>query len=550
MVQQCRKESKIFKFLLKSRINSANVKLPEMVLGYLIGPLGALIINAVFTSFLNRFYTDALGLRGTFITLLPLMSTVLVIIANIVVGILIDKTKTKIGKARPYLLISAPLIALSCILIFAVPSDSKLLQLVWIAVSYNLYFAVAYPVYFLSHSLMVPLSTRNSKQRSMLSVISNTANMGAAGLFAAILFPMFIYPKLGSQSSWLVVMSVLGTVALVAVALEFCYTRERITEEGGLFEKKEEKVPLQKQLKGMAKDGYWWIIIIFYLLFQFSGGIKNVSMSYYCDYVVGTYQDGYTQSVLALVSGLPSALGVLFVWPLANKLGKKNFTVIGLILSVAGSIVALSAPDNFWVVVAGVTIKSLGSVPACYVMMALFADVLDHLEAKNGFRSDGLSMSLYSIITVAAGGIVTAVLNGLISMTGYVAPTLVDGVMQAAEQNEATKTVFISCFLGAETVAYAILAIVLCFLRVEKNLPAEQALILERQKAAVLANGGTWIDPAERQRREEEEEAARAEEARIAELRAYCERKGLSFVEEEERYRAKQEAKNVKKMKK
>lgn len=549
MTQQSRKENKFFKFLLKSRVKSANVKLPEMALGYLIGPFGALIINAVFTSFLNRFYTDALGLSGTFITLLPLVSTVLVVIANIVVGIMIDKTKTKIGKARPYLLISAPLMALACILIFAVPSGNELLQLIWIAVSYNLYYAVAYPVYFLAHSLMVPLSTRNSKQRGVLSVISNTANMGAAGLFAAILFPMFIYPHLGSQASWLIVMSVLGAIALVAVALEFCYTRERITEEGG-SDTKEEKVPMKKQLKGMVTDGYWWIIIIFYLLFQFSGGIKNVSMSYYCDYVVGTYQDGYTQSVLALVSGIPSALGILFAWPLANKLGKKNSTVIGLILSVVGSIIALVAPTNFWVVVAGVTIKSLGSVPACYVMMALFADVLDHLEAKNGFRSDGLSMSVYSIITVAAGGIVTAILNGLISMTGYVPPTLVDGVMQAAEQNEATKMVFIGSFLGAEAVAYAILAVVLCFLRVEKNLPAEQALILERHKAAVLAAGGTWEDPAERQRREEEEEAARAEEARIAELKVYCEKKGLSFEEKEAEYQAKQAAKRAKRQKK
>ena len=101
MTQQSRKENKFFRFLLKSRVRSANVKLPEMVLGYLIGPFGALIINAVFTSFLNRFYTDALGLSGTFITLLPLVSTVLVVIANIAVGIMIDKTKTKIGKARP-----------------------------------------------------------------------------------------------------------------------------------------------------------------------------------------------------------------------------------------------------------------------------------------------------------------------------------------------------------------------------------------------------------------------------------------------------------------
>ena len=116
-----------------------------------------------------------------------------------------------------------------------------------------------------------------------------------------------------------------------------------------------------------------------------------------------------------------------------------------------------------------VTIKTLGTIPACYVMMALFADVLDHLERKNGYRSDGLSMSLYSIITVPAGGIMTAVFNGLISLSGYQPPQLVNGVMEAAVQNDATKWVIIMGFLGAEMIAYAILAVTTSFLKVEEE---------------------------------------------------------------------------------
>ena len=86
-----------------------SVSLPEMALGYFLGPFGVLIVNAVFTCFLNRFYTDALGLSGKFITALPLVCTIFVTIANIILGILIDRTRTKMGKARPYLLIAAPL---------------------------------------------------------------------------------------------------------------------------------------------------------------------------------------------------------------------------------------------------------------------------------------------------------------------------------------------------------------------------------------------------------------------------------------------------------
>ncbi len=468
--------------LFGSRVKSADVKNSEMIFGYLIGPFGALMTNAVFTSFLNRFYTDVMGMVGTFITLLPLFSTVFVIIGNIVMGIIIDKTKTSQGKARPYLLLAAPLVALSTILIVAVPSGNDTLKIIWIAVSYNLYFAIAYPIYFMAHSMMVPLSTRDMKQRGTLSVVTNVANMGAAGLFAAMVFPMFIYPNLKNQNSWLICMCVIGGVALFAILLEYCYTRERITEESLDLAEEEEKIPIKTQLKGVVSDKYWWMIIIFYLLFNFSGGLKNLSMSYYCDYVVGTYQDGVTQTVLAAVSGIPTALGVVIAWPLANKFGKKNITVVGMAISVAGGLISMMAPDQFWVVVAGVSLKSLGTIPACYVMMALFADVLDHLEAKNGYRCDGLSMSLYSIIMVSTFGIMTAVFNGLISMSGYVAPSVVNGAMQAVQQNDSTRWVFIICFLGVEIVAYAVIMVMLSFLKVEKNIKAEQQLIRERQE--------------------------------------------------------------------
>lgn len=120
--------------------------------------------------------------------------------------------------------------------------------------------------------------------------------------------------------------------------------------------------------------------------------------------MAGTYNDGITQTTLALISGIPSAVGALCIWPLANKFGKKNTTIAGFIMSVVGGIICWVSPSNFVIVVIGQTIKGIGIVPSIYVMMALFADVLDHLESKNGFRCDGLSMSLYSSIMVAMSG--------------------------------------------------------------------------------------------------------------------------------------------------
>ena len=262
------------------------------------------------------------------------------------------------------------------------------------------FFAVAYPAYFVAHSMMIPLC-RKSK-RGKLSIASQVANLGSTGLFATMLFPMLLYPLLKNQKAWLICMGTIGVIACVGIMLEFLFTRERVTEELNVEneEKAGKTVSIKKQLKAVVSDRYWWMIILFYLFFNMAAAFKNLSMSYYCDYILGSYQDGITQTAVAAISGIPIAAGALFAWPLAKKMGKKNSIVAGLILSGVGGLFAMTDMSNFKVVVLGVFVKTLGTIPACYVMMALFADVLDYLEQKNGFRCDGLSMSIYSIIMV------------------------------------------------------------------------------------------------------------------------------------------------------
>ena len=145
--------------LLRTRITSANVKAGEMMLGYLIGPLCALVSNAVFSSYLNRYYSDIIGWTdatrfGVFSALLPVLSVIMVIVGNLFVGQLMERMRTPQGKARPLLLLSAPLVMVAIITLFMVPrSAAPVLQMVWIVLSYNLYYAVTYPVYYTAPQL-------------------------------------------------------------------------------------------------------------------------------------------------------------------------------------------------------------------------------------------------------------------------------------------------------------------------------------------------------------------------------------------------------------
>ena len=114
--------------------------------------------------------------------------------------------------------------------------------------------------------------------------------------------------------------------------------------------------------------------------------------------------------------------------------------------------------------------------------MALFADVLDHIEWKVNFRCDGLAMSVYNIIAVAMVGICTGIFNGLLAGAGYVQPYLDEAGNLIAVQSEAVKNVITFGFVGLETITGLVLAGLLIFLSVEKVIDKEQAEIKARRE--------------------------------------------------------------------
>ena len=132
--------------LFDSRIHSQNVTGKEKWLGYLLGPCGALLLNAVLATYLNVYYTDVLKLTtvwgGAFLVVFPLVSKIIDAITNVIMGYIIDRTKTKQGKARPWLLLSALLVALAGILLFTVPNAGETVQVIWVMLSYNLFYSV------------------------------------------------------------------------------------------------------------------------------------------------------------------------------------------------------------------------------------------------------------------------------------------------------------------------------------------------------------------------------------------------------------------------
>lgn len=471
------------KAYLNSRITSENVQRKEKWLGYLAGPVGALLLNAVLASYLNVYYTDVLKLThvwgGAFLAVFPVISKIVDAITNVIMGQIIERTRSKHGKARPWLLISAPLMAVTGILLFTVPKSSETVQVIWIMVSYNLFYSFAYTIYNMSHTLMVPLSTRDITQRGVLSVFNNIAAIMVSGIIVALIFPMLVLPALGvDQSKWIKVMSVISILAFPLTVIEYYFTKERVTEESAEIDKKAASV--KEQLKAVLTDKFWVVIILYYFIYTFGVNLKNISLIYYSNYVLGTYNDGITQTMLNVIGGIPMGIGIFAVWPLAKRFGKRNVTMAGFVLYAIGGIICLINPRNMTIVLTGQFIKNMGGLPSAYIFLALFADVLDHMEWKAGFRVDGLSASVNTIIITICYGFSSGLFNILLAKAGYVAPELIDGKTIAAVQSPAVQNAIIFSFLGLEVITSVILIILLSFLTVEKVIEKEQAEIKAR----------------------------------------------------------------------
>ena len=609
MATEAKRKRSIFETpLLATRIKSANVSLfPEAALGYLLGPILALLCNGVINIWLVQYWDKVLGLGSwapLFETLLPIVSAIVIVIGNLLVGKLMERKPSIAGKARPLILLGMPIVAISLLVLFLVPfpaaakeetviqglltgsvsTEGGLLASIFIAVGYNLYYAFAWPIYYTSHSALVNLSTRDASKRGFLGtavMAAVLASAGVSGMFGGLLVDLLgLLPKyqysaayieamnlgdvkftsdLGeavkdagfttiisreqANAKWTILMIVMVVALVIGCLMEYYFTRERITEESvknaeamakaGKEQQAEKKITMGQQIKVCMKDKSWWLIMIFWFLYQFGGMMKNNAMSFYSDALTG----GYTvSSVINTVGAVPTALGMAIVWPIALKFTKaKTITFGGVVAALAASFAftSLAFIGNTGAItgisVAAFCIKALGTAPAMYISLALMANVLDHQEAIYGIRTDGFSMAVYGAIMVAMSGIANGIIVGL----------------NAAFPDSRA---FLHTFLayGVEGICYVIIAVMFLFMNVEKYTELDKEAIVADQKARVLANGGEWIDPEEKLKMEEEENARLVEEARVEQLKKDCARKGLVFEEEEAKYQAAKKAKEEK----
>ena len=535
---------------LDSRIRSANTTPSEKWLGYFLGPVGAATLNFTVISYLNVFYTDVLGLTNgfawaaAFLALFPIISKIIDAATNLLMGQIIERTHTRQGKARPWLFVSAPLMFIAMLFLFRLPREHSIWQIVMVVLTYNLFFSFAYTIYNMSHTLMVPLSTSNVKQRDGLSLFSNVGGNMLPGTVVALVFPAVLMPILGADyDKWVTAMSVIAAFSLPLTLLEYYFTKERITEAAA-YAGETRNVSFAEQLRACFSSRYWIMMVVYMLMFQIMSNIMTISLPYFCNWVLGTYNDGHTQAILSAVGKAPLGFGVFILWPLIKRFGKRKVMIVGFLLAAAAEGLCLMNPSSMPVMLAGSLIYAFGFLPS-YVYTALMADTLDYIEYDKGLRADGLTASVFTIVMTVSVGIGQGIFNMGLAMAGYQSPVQnAEGIWNV--QNASARGFITFAYIAIPLICLTVMAIIMIFLNVEDRLPMVHEKLTERRKAEAAARGEVYLSPEERAQQEAALQEAEAEKKRIEELKARCAAKGLDFDLEEAKYQAKLAAKKAK----
>lgn len=450
-----------------SRIRSDKVEKKEKYMGHFLGPISVILMNSILSNYLNVYYTDVLAISGiwggAFIGAFPAVAKTLDVLTFIYMGRVVDSTRSKQGKARPWIFLSAPLLVVSMILLFVVPVGNENITAVWIFLSYTMFYAVAYTMYSTAHTLLVPLATQDEEERSRLSLVANTPNM-AAGSLIAILFPCLVVPMIGvDRRAWMGVMLAVAVAAFPMVLTEYFFTRERVTQAGE-GERKGKAVSLKRQFQCCLKSRSWVLLMVYLVVIQVVNALFSAGTFYYCNWVLGRYNDGYTQALFYALGQAPLGIGILACTPVCKRFGKRNAMMGGFALSFLGVAVCLLDPRSLILVLVGQFIRTIGLIPSNFMISSLLGDALDDVEKVSGERCDGFSSSVFNCIITMASGVALCIFNYGITYLGYQAPT----AAVIPVQNAGVQNFLIFCVTGVQAVAYPVIMVLLAFFKNQK----------------------------------------------------------------------------------
>ena len=540
------------KDFMNSKATTNSVSTKEWVLGHLVGPLGLIFVVNTIAALVEKFFTQQTGAMygaqdvamiqqmGGVYEIVMTAAKVLAVGMGLLNGWLIQHTESRQGRMRPWHLIFGFVSIIIGCLIFLFPGNT-LGEAYWYYFFFLLicYHTVGSCYFYLFRDTICSLTTRDPKEKTHIQFIRKMSWTLLSGIVIGMVFNMVVLPLWLEKyiMGYPILMVTMSIIAIPLLLLEYFYTRERITEDVAVEHDRldAQKIPLRDQMKALLSNKYFVILIIIATVSGIVDNFKGGNVQYfYIKFMLGGAENPLMYTIYQVVTGVPLGIGAFAIYPLAKKVGIKNLTVGGYALVLIGSIMGWMFPDQMIPAMVGGFLRNVGWLPNAYIFATLLCFAYDSVEYRSHMRLEG--MMGVAVITALQALIYAPFAGGFESTILRLGFVDVEGVIPSVE---VTNFMTLSFYLF-DAILAAVVVILLPFVDVEKKLPEINAELLRRKKEAVLARGEEWIDPEEQERLDAERADAQREANRIADLKAYCQKKGLDFDTENAKYLAKQ----------
>lgn len=413
-------------------VTCSKAKLSEKI-GYGFGDMSSSMFWKIFSYYLPIFYSDVFGLKPQHAAFLLLITKLYDAISDPVMGMIADRTHTKWGKYRPYLLWIAIPFAVIGIMSFYTPDAGYTFKHIYAYVTYILMMTV-YTAINVPYGAMLGVVSESSKEKSVFS--SYRMFFAYIGSFIAMaIFAVFEKSIVGTvrivdgvekvakgvgdaaQMQWTAVVSIVAVICAVLFLLCFLFTRENVKTVN------EEKRPssIKKDLKALASNKPWWLLLgggIGLLLF---GSIRGGAAAYYFSNILGT-DAILTCAIFLFIGEIAQMAGVPLAVPVSDKIGKKSTFLYVLLFIALLSCLILFLPQNktgFWMLLVIQILICIAIGIVSPLLWSMFADVADYSELKNGSASTGLIFSSSSMAQKFGGALGAFMLMQVLALSGY-----------------------------------------------------------------------------------------------------------------------------------
>ena len=524
--------------IMNSRIKTASMTPLEKILGYLLGPFGILAFVAVVNQLAELYYTeifyiDQLFGRGSYL-IMTWVTKAVGIIAGILIAYVVEHTESKAGRVRPLILIGCLLSAASGFFMFYIPDMPNVAKLVWIYIFNILYNGFGAQLLAL-RTHMFTLCTRSQNDRNVVNLFEKMSSFLLVGTAVTLTVGSVLYYTMlhgHPAENWI---GLIGAFAALSVPLSFIhyyYTKERVTLESGTAKAdNEKKISLLRQVGGLFTSKYWIMATALTVTMTIANNLAGYNLNTnFCTIILGATDSNSINLLYTIASGVPMGLGILIVYPLCKKYTIRKTTMVFSIVAILGCALGYLAKTNFVGAIASNFIFNMGTLPVIYILGALINAANDEVEYKHGFRPEGtVSVAIIMCILNLFTGIFAGVYETGLNVNGY------DPMADMAQPVGVINWLYFIKY-AVPAIEYAIIILILLFMNLEKKLPDMQITIRERYVAEAAARGEVWVSPEELEEREKEENARLAEEARLHDLREKCEKRGLDFNKENQKY--------------